>query len=87
MEDVRLLLRVCVMLLPLPIFWALYDQQVLPASLTVYIAHIAHILYWAGLEVDASSHSDEWKNRKLHSSTRPDASYQCSSYLAIHSTV
>ena len=28
MEDVRLLLRVCVMLLPLPIFWALYDQQV-----------------------------------------------------------
>ena len=29
MEDVRLLLRVCVMLLPLPVFWALFDQQVL----------------------------------------------------------
>ena len=68
MEDVRLLLRVCVMLLPLPVFWALFDQQVLPAKLTVYIAYIAHIC-WAGLEVDASSHSDEWKTRKLHSST------------------
>ena len=28
MEDVRLFLRVLVMLLPLPIFWALFDQQV-----------------------------------------------------------
>ncbi|XP_064389399.1 solute carrier family 15 member 2-like isoform X2 [Halichondria panicea] len=27
MEDVRLFLRVLVMLLPLPIFWALFDQQ------------------------------------------------------------
>ena len=28
MEDVRMLLRVLVMLLPLPVFWALFDQQV-----------------------------------------------------------
>ena len=28
MEDVGLLLRVCVMLLPLPVFWALFTQQV-----------------------------------------------------------
>lgn len=28
MNDVRLFLRVLVMFLPLPIFWALFDQQV-----------------------------------------------------------
>ena len=28
-EDVWLLLRVVVMLLPLPVFWALFDQQVI----------------------------------------------------------
>ena len=39
MEDVKLLLRVSVMLLPLPIFWALYDQQVAANSPGLHKTH------------------------------------------------
>ena len=92
MEDVRLLLRVCVMLLPLPIFWALYDQQVYMLSAeklhTGTHTHThTHIHTRGGLKVDTSSRSDEWKTRKLYSSTRPDASHQCSSHFTVHSAL
>ena len=76
MEDVKLLLRVSVMLLPLPIFWALYDQQVAANLVYIKLTFIppaTHTL--TGLKVDSSSHSDERKTGKLHFSTRPDASY------------
>ena len=48
-EDVRLLLRVLLMFLPLPIFWALFDQQVTKQWLTAPISlfSLSHLLsFW-----------------------------------------
>ena len=73
-------------------FWALYAQEVLPADLIAYILPHTHThththTHHSGLKVDASSHSDEWKTRKLHSSTRSDASYQWCFNFIVYSTV
>ena len=61
MEDVRLLLRVCVMLLPLPIFWALYDQQVYMLS-----AEKLHTGTHTHTHTHTHSHIHSWRAQGGH---------------------
>ena len=59
-EDVKCLLRVLWMYLPLPMFWALFDQLVKftsPGKFDITWHHIDTVL---GIPMDLPSHTDEW---------------------------
>ena len=58
------------MFLPLPVFWALFDQQVLSSMFQcTYIVLIDQGIIIAGFTLDITSKSYEWKNWKIFYST------------------
>lgn len=69
-EDVKDFLKVIFMYLPLPVFWALFDQQVSQKFCSSIQGKVRQFdLWWCyllGIAMDLSSYPNEWRPRVLH---------------------
>ena len=83
--EVRAVLKVSVLFITFPMFWALYDQQVCnKQGTTEKRFKFRQFEFFPGLPLDLSSHAHERTARQIHALPGPDDVHQRRAHPDLH---